>query len=226
VRRRRALAIAGVGAGVFALCTRWADDDAAQAVESRIFHLVNGLPNWLYPVLWGPMQLGNLVVGAVIAFLVAVIGRRPKVAIAVLAAVALKLVVEKVLRQQLADQLLEHRQRPGTLQTDAVLRGGDVPHVGSSYPSGHVILVAALAAVLTPLLPRRWADLPWAAVGLVAFGRVYVGAHNPLDVVAGGAIGLSVGALLDAVVGEDHVAWSDDSAPRARAWLAGRHAQA
>jgi len=217
--RRKALVYAGVGAAVFALCTRWADDDAAQAVESRVFHLVNGLPNWLYPVLWGPMQLGNLVVGAVVALLVAVVGRRPKVAVAVVAAVGLKLVVEKVLRQQLADELLEHRQRPGTLQADAVLRG-DVPESGASFPSGHVILVAALAAVLTPLLPKRWADLPWAALGLVAFGRVYVGAHNPLDVVAGGAIGLSVGAALDAVLGEGDVAWSDDSAPRLRRYLA------
>ena len=36
-------------------------------MESRLFHAVNGLPEWLYLVLWGPMQLGNLVVGAVVA---------------------------------------------------------------------------------------------------------------------------------------------------------------
>ena len=70
---------------------------------------------------------------------------------------------------------------------------GRRPGRGAQLPSGHVILVAALAAVLTPLLPRRWATLPWAAVGLVAFGRVYVGAHNPLDVTAGFGIGLAVG---------------------------------
>jgi undecaprenyl-diphosphatase len=219
VKRRRALAYAGVGAGLFALTTHLVMDDAAQAVEGRVFRAVNGLPNWLYPVLWGPMQLGNLVVGAVVAFLVAVIGRRPKVAGAVLAAVALKLVVERVVRDQLADELLAHRQRPGTLQPGAVLRG-DVPPIGPSYPSGHVILVAALAAVLTPLLPRRWADLPWALVGLVALGRVYVGAHNPLDVTAGFALGLSVGSALDAALGEANVHWSAQSAPKARAWLA------
>ena len=46
------------------------------------------------------------------------------------------------------------RHRPGTSQVGAVLRG-DVPVEGHSFPSGHVILVAALAAVLTPMLPRQ-----------------------------------------------------------------------
>jgi membrane-associated phospholipid phosphatase len=221
LKRRRALALAGVGAALFAVSTHLATDDRTQAVESRIFHAVNGLPSWLYPVLWGPMQLGNLVVGAVIALAVALIGRRPKVAVAVVAAVALKLVVERVVRKELADEFLQHRQRPGTLQTGAVLRG-DVPAEGPSFPSGHVILVAGLAAVLTPLLPRRWADLPWALVGLVAFGRVYVGAHNPLDVVAGFGLGLSVGSALDVALGDANVHWSRQSAPRVRAYLARR----
>lgn len=209
-----------MGAAVFALSTRLAAQDDARGVESSVFHAVNGLPDWLYPVLWGPMQLGNLVVGAVVALLVALVGRRPKVAVAVLAAVGLKLVVERVIRDRLAGELLD-RQRPGTSQIGAVLRG-DVPDEGHSFPSGHVILVAALAAVLTPLLPRRWVHLPWAAVGLVAFGRVYVGAHNPLDVTAGFAIGLTVGSLLDVALGDENVHWSRQSAPRVRAWLASR----
>ena len=167
---------------------------------------MNGLPEWLYPVLWGPMQLGNLVVGAVVALAITLFGRRPKVAAAVLAAVGLKLVVERVLRDVLTADL-DGRRRPGTSQVDATLRG-DVPVDGHSFPSGHVILVAALAAVLTPLLPKRWAALPWAAVGLVAFGRVYVGAHNPLDVTAGFGIGLAVGSLLDVALGDENVHWS------------------
>jgi undecaprenyl-diphosphatase len=219
VKRTQALANAGAGAALFALATHLAAEDEAQAPESQVFHAINGLPGWLYPLLWGPMQLGNLVVGAVVALAVALVGRRPKVAIAVVAATGLKLVVEKVVRAELSEQFLDHRRRPGTSQTDAVLRG-DVPADGYSFPSGHVILVAALAAVLTPLLPRRWATLPWALVGLVAFGRVYVGAHNPLDVTAGFALGLSVGSVLDLLLGGGNVQWSEASAPRARAWLA------
>jgi len=201
VRRTQALAVAGAGATVFALSTHFAVAEDHRRAESRVFHVVNGSPDWLYPVLWGPMQLGNLVVGAVVALAVALIGRRPQVALAALAAVGLKLVVERVIRDRMTTAMERHR--PGTSQIGAVLRG-DVPVEGHSFPSGHVILVAALAAVLTPMLPRRWSALPWAAVGLVAFGRVYVGAHNPLDVTAGLGAGVTVGALLDAVLGDDH----------------------
>lgn len=206
MRRGQALALAGVGAAAFAVSARLATDEQARTVEARVFHAVNGLPEWLYPVLWGPMQLGNLVVGAVVALALAVVGGRPRVAAAVLVAVALKLVVERVLRELLGPGL-EGRQRPGTSQVGAVLRG-DVPAEGHSFPSGHVILVAALATVLGPFLPRRWAWAPWAAVGAVAVGRVYVGAHNPLDVTAGAAIGVGVGAALDVALGDHNVHWS------------------
>ena len=45
--------------------------------------------------------------------------------------------------------------------------------------------------------PCRWSWLPHLLVVLVMVGRVYVGAHNPLDVTAGLGTGLLVGSLLD-----------------------------
>ena len=53
LKRRQALAVAGVGAAAFAVSAKLAVDDEARTVESRLFHAVNGLPEWLYPVLWG-----------------------------------------------------------------------------------------------------------------------------------------------------------------------------
>jgi membrane-associated phospholipid phosphatase len=202
VRRSQALALAGAGAATYALSARGAASERPQAIESKVFHAVNDLPDGLYPVLWGPMQLGNLVVGAGVAAGVAAATRHPKVAGAALVATGLKLGVERVIRGRLGPQLA-HRQRPGTLQADATLRG-DVPAEGHSFPSGHVILVFAQAAVLTPMLHRKLALLPWIAAGLVGFGRIYVGAHNPLDVTAGAGVGITVGALLDAALGDDH----------------------
>jgi undecaprenyl-diphosphatase len=148
------------------------------------------------------MQLGNLVVGAGVAVGVAGLSRKPRVAAAALGATVLKLGVERVVRGRLGPELA-HRQRPATSQERAIRRG-DVPAEGHSFPSGHVILAFAQAAILGPMLHRRVAVLPWAAAGLVAFGRVYVGAHNPLDVTAGAGLGVTVGALLDVALGDEN----------------------
>jgi undecaprenyl-diphosphatase len=61
-----------------------------------------------------------------------------------------------------------------------------------SFPSGHAATSFACAVVLAGAAPRlRWPLFVLAA--LVAWSRVYVGVHYPLDVVAGAALGLAVG---------------------------------
>jgi undecaprenyl-diphosphatase len=165
-------------------------------VEQRVFHAINGLPGFLFPVLWVPMQLGNLVVGTAVGVVVAWAMGELELVIGVLVAAALKLASERWLRRQMSEYL-EVRQRPGTSQTGATLRGGDVPTSGPSFPSGHVVLVAAVGAVVWTGLPATIAWVPWALAVLVAVGRVYVGAHNPLDVTAGLGMGMAVGGLID-----------------------------
>lgn len=169
--------------------------DRIHPVEQRAFHAVNGLPGWLYWFLWAPMQLGNLVVGTGVGLAVALALGEIAVAVGVVMAAGLKLVAERWLRRRMAAHL-EVRQRPGTSQQGAVLRG-DVPASGPSFPSGHVVLVAAVGAVVWTGLPGALLWLPWALAVLVAVGRVYVGAHNPLDVTAGLGMGMVVGAAID-----------------------------
>src|SRR4051812_31467819 len=70
--------------------------------EVRIFHAVNGLPEWLFPVLWLPMQLGNLVVGALVGYVISFFGGNVASAIGVTLAVVLKLVTERVIRKEMA----------------------------------------------------------------------------------------------------------------------------
>jgi undecaprenyl-diphosphatase len=146
------------------------------------------------------MQLGNLVVGTAAGLVIAVIARDVAVAVGVVLAMALKLVAERVIRKEMADYL-PVRQRPGTSQTGAILRGRDVPRSGPSFPSGHVILVAAIGCVVAPDLAAVWWWLPILATVLVMVGRVYVGAHNPLDVTAGLGAGLLLGGVVAAFVG-------------------------
>lgn len=189
------LTVTVAGLAILVYSTAHARRPSIPPLESRVFHALNGLPGWLYWVLWLPMQLGNLVVGTVAGLLVALIDQNLAVAIGVLLATGLKLVVERVVRREMADYLAV-RQRPGTSEVGAILRGGDVPRSGPSYPSGHVILVAAVGAVVLPAVPAVWWWLPIILVALVMLGRVYVGAHNPLDVTAGLGAGMLLGGAL------------------------------
>jgi len=60
--------------------------------------------------------------------------------------------------------------------------------------------VTAVATLLTPVLNGRWKVVPWAFVVLNGVARIYVGAHNPLDVIGGAGLGLLIGGLLNLVV--------------------------
>ena len=112
--------VAGNGLVILLWSTYLARHDVIAPWEQRVFHAVNGLPGWLYRVLWLPMQLGNLVVGAVVGLAVAWWAGDLKVAIGVVAATLLKLVVERVVRKRMA-AYLEIRQRPGVSEPGAVL---------------------------------------------------------------------------------------------------------
>jgi undecaprenyl-diphosphatase len=193
------LAVAGGGLIILLASVAKARMPTIGRGEARVFHAVNGLPNFLFPVLWPVMQLGNLAVGTAAGLVVAIVDRDLAVAVGVVLAMVFKLVTERIVRREMADYLAV-RQRPGTSEVDAVIRGDDVPLKGPSFPSGHVILVAAVGTVVSPNLPAAWWWLPAVLMILVMLGRVYVGAHNPLDVTAGLGAGLLLGGILAAFV--------------------------
>jgi membrane-associated phospholipid phosphatase len=191
------LVVAAVGLLIVIASVNAARRDDIPGWEQRAFRAVNGLPDGLYRILWVPMQVGNLVVGTAAGLAVAWWQHDLGIAIGVVAAMVLKLVTEKVVRREMQD-FLGVRQRPGTSEPIVTVRG-DVPDHGPSFPSGHVILVAAVACVVTEAMPTGWAWVPFALTLLVMSGRVYVGAHNPLDTTAGLGTGLLLGGLLSAI---------------------------
>jgi undecaprenyl-diphosphatase len=192
------LVAAWIGLIIVGVSAAHARKPTISAAESRVFHTVNGLPGGLYPLLWLPMQFGNLLVGTVAGLGVAVVDRDVTAAVGVTLAAALKLLAERVIRRQMVDYLAV-RQRPGVSQIGAILRGGDVPVSGPSFPSGHVILAAGVGTTVAPILGPWW-WVPVVLTLLVMIGRVYVGAHNPLDVTAGLGAGLMLGGVLAALV--------------------------
>jgi undecaprenyl-diphosphatase len=191
-------AMIALGALVTTLAVKGASASAIPAAEVRLFHRINDLPDWLFYVLWLPMQLGNLVVGALWGLATAWAVGSWDIAIATAVAVPLKLVVEKFVRHQFA-ALRERRQRPATSIPGARRRGSDVPESGPSFPSGHVIMVTTIGLVIAEGTWPTWSWAPSLAIAAVMLGRVYVGAHNPLDVVCGLGIGMVAGGLLGVI---------------------------
>jgi glycosyltransferase 2 family protein len=194
VRRRGDAIAVGVGLAVAAIGMVLVRNGSVSGVEEALFRAINDLPGVLYPVLWPFQQLGVILVGPAVA-LVAALLRRYRLAIAVLCATAAKLVLERVVKAVVS------RQRPGTsIGLDIHMRG-NVSASGESFMSGHAILITALATLVSPYLRGRWKIVPWALVGLVLVTRVYVGAHNPLDVICGSALGLAIGGALNLAFG-------------------------
>ena len=177
---RLRLGVGIVGMAVSAVVVR---RDRVGRREARAFRAVNDLPDSLFVPAWVVMQLGT--VGAAPAAAgVALAAGQPRLARRLFVGGTVSWALSKVVKRGV------RRPRPAALLPDSRWRGREAAGLG--YLSGHAAVAVALGAAALPRLGAGWRLAVLAAVPVVGLCRIYVGAHLPLDVVGGAALGLAV----------------------------------
>ena len=177
-----------IGAGLVALSLAAVRRPGVAPREERAFRAANGAPDgWRVPVrtVMQAGTFGSVPVAAAVAWLA---GRR-RLAGALAAGGTAAWLLAKAVKP------LGGRARPAALLPNVRIRERIAGDLG--WPSGHAAVATTLAAVATPGLPSWTRPLLPATVALVGFGRMYVGAHLPWDLVGGTGLGLLVSALAD-----------------------------
>lgn len=187
----RPTAVVGlIGAVVFVATTAMAasTSTAPAAWEIDVFRAVNGLPDWLHVVVWPFMQYGVFVTIPIAAAVAAVLRRRRLAGMLLGAGVSVYLLAKIV-------KVVADRGRP-IAYLDGVIEREQVAHGSLGYTSGHAAVAATIATISYFHLPTALRRLSIALVVIVPFGRMYVGAHLPLDLVGGVAMGVAAGCLV------------------------------
>jgi undecaprenyl-diphosphatase len=160
--------------------------------EQTIFRWVNDRTFVPFLLVWPFMQLGNFLVIPT-AGLIAALTRRYRLCAAILGGGVLVWLLAKGVKRVI------ERGRPFTLLPDVHVHG--TISLGLGYPSGHAAVAAVIATVCWPYLHRRGRLAAASLVLAVCLARMWVGAHLPLDVLAGATLGVVVGSLLVLIVG-------------------------
>ena len=86
------------------------------------------------------------------------------------------------------------RARPEGVLPDVAIRERIQGDLG--WVSGHTAVATTIALIASEELPRAARPALAAIVGVVGFGRMYVGAHLPHDIVGGAGLGMMISAVI------------------------------
>jgi undecaprenyl-diphosphatase len=169
------------------------------AWEAELFAWLHDAPRAVDHLLWLPMQAGSAWAPPVAAFIGWRLTRSWRPTIGALVAGWGGWWLAKAVKAQVG------RGRPSAELSDEVVRGTAVTE-GLGFVSGHSTVAFACAAILAPYLSRGWRVVGYGLASTVGLSRIVVGAHLPLDVVGGAALGLTLAYGWHAAVGVDTTA--------------------
>jgi membrane-associated phospholipid phosphatase/MFS family permease len=166
---------------------------ALQPLDNQLFLAVNGLgdgPEWLYQA-FDPHTRNYIVLFIATLAAAAAVLRRPRYVIGTAVSVLLAAYLAGAALEVV--KLFVERARPEEVLGAEVLlsEGRNWSHL-ASYPSGHLMVTAAMAAAAVGAVPLLRGPL-LVYVGVIAVTRVLFGAHFPIDVVVGAALGYELG---------------------------------
>ncbi len=166
------------GSGLFEGSRIIARRPPIHAVAERIFRATNEAPEGLRGPVRAVMQAGTFGAVPAVAAVLALVDRRRTSAEVVLGGAAAWLLAK-------AARPLAGRPRPELVLAGVRRREPIAGDLG--WVSGHAAVSTTIALALASEVPRAAIPLLAGVVATTAFGRMYVGAHLPLDLAGGTA---------------------------------------
>jgi membrane-associated phospholipid phosphatase len=187
VVRTRRLGRFTLGAGLFLVSLAEARRDGLPDYEERVFRTVNRASDRIRVPVRAIMQAGTFATVPAVSALALVTGRR-RLAARLAVGGTIAWVGAKLVKP------FGGRARPQGVLPDVTIREGIEGDLG--WVSGHTAVATTLALVAAEELPPTARPLLVGIGGSVGFGRMYVGAHLPHDVVGGAGLGLMISATI------------------------------
>jgi membrane-associated phospholipid phosphatase len=184
---RTRIAMVGAGAALLAGSGALAREGLGEA-ETALFRRVNDNPDAAAGANW-VLMLGGTFGAVPAASIVALLAGRRRLATRLAMGGVSAYVLAKAVKSFVG------RGRPGNLLDDVAFRdeiGGD-----HGWVSGHTAVSSTIALIAGPSLPAgaRAGAYAWAAA--VGTGRMYAGAHLPLDIAGGLGLGMIIAAVFE-----------------------------
>ncbi len=154
--------------------------------EHRTYQAINGLPDALAPFAWPPMQFGSLISPFVLGAIAYRRNRRPEPAAFIIAAGFAAWITAKGMKK------LVGRGRPHDFDSETNLRLWTEIDGSLGFVSGHAAVAMASAGIIHRYVSPGLGAAAYGLAAIVGFSRIYAGAHMPIDVLGGAALGVLV----------------------------------